>query len=167
VIGNHELQNDPTESIYLSIFGSPTYYSFTENNSYFIIIDNANGKSLNDTQMSWLKKQLNQSQNYKYRFIFMHLPLYTPPGEEDGEEHGMTAQGPGGADVLKSLFNSNNVTMIFASHMHNYYQGTWGKTPFIISGGAGAPPEINHAPNHHYMVVDVTDKGVDYKVVYY
>jgi len=61
VIGNHELQNDPTESIYLSIFGSPTYYSFTENNSYFIIIDNANGKSLNDTQMSWLKKQLNQS----------------------------------------------------------------------------------------------------------
>lgn len=52
VIGNHELQNDPTESIYRSIFGSHTYYSFTENNSYFIIIDNANGKSLNDTQMS-------------------------------------------------------------------------------------------------------------------
>lgn len=38
----------------------------------------------------------------------MHLPLYTPPGEEDGKEHGMTNQGPGRADVLKSLFNSNN-----------------------------------------------------------
>ncbi|MCE5213271.1 MAG: metallophosphoesterase [Methanobacterium sp.] len=165
VIGNHELQKDPSGQIYQSLFGSPTYYNFTEKNSYFIIIDNANGESLNDTQMKWLKEQLNQSQNYKYRFIFMHTPLYNPNADE--EEHSMDVNGPGGADTLKGLFDSNNVTMIFASHIHNYYTGIWGKTPFIISGGAGAPAEIGHPPNHHYIVINVTDAGVNYTLVHY
>jgi serine/threonine-protein phosphatase CPPED1 len=164
VIGNHEIQNDPTESTYQTIFGKPSYYNFTENNSYFIIIDNANGESLNNTQITWLKDQLNHSQKYRYRFVFMHIPLYTPNGET---ENSMNTTGPGGADALKALFDANNVTMIFASHIHNYYTGTWGKTPFIISGGAGAPPENNHLPNHHYIIIKVTDNTVTYTTVKY
>ncbi len=164
VIGNHELVNDPKGSSYQSIFGSPAYYNFTENNSYFILIDNANGEPLNNTQMIWLKDQLNLSQKYKYRFLFMHIPLYSINGED---EHSMITTGAGGADTLKSLFDTNNVTMIFASHIHNYYTGVWGKTPYIISGGAGAPPENNHPPNHHYIVVKVTEESVTYTTVQY
>lgn len=165
IIGNHELEGDPSGRIYTSLFGSPAYYNFTENNSYFIIIDNANGKSLNITQTNWLKEQLTLSQNYKYRFIFIHTPLYNPNNNE--EEHSMETNGTGGADALKTLFDANNVTMIFASHIHNYYNGTWGKTPFIISGGAGAPAETGHPPNHHYIVVYVADSGIEYRVVHY
>ena len=164
VIGNHELINNPSESIYISIFGTPTYYNFTENNSYFIIIDNADGKTLNSTQLSWLKDQLTQSQKYKYRFIFMHIPLYTVNGET---ETSMPSTGSGGANELRDMFDSNNITMIFASHIHNYYTGTWGKTPFIISGGAGAPPEENHTPFHHYIVINITDNSVNYSTVTY
>jgi hypothetical protein len=163
VIGNHEIQGDPTESTYQKIFGNPTYYNFTEKNSYFIVIDNANGK-LDSKQIEWLKDQLNRSQKSKYRFVFMHIPLYTPNGEE---EQGMATAGPGGADALKALFDANNVTMIFASHIHNYYTGTWGETPFIISGGAGAPPENNHPPNHHYIVVNVTNDNITYTKIPY
>lgn len=166
VIGNHELTGDPTASIYQSVFGSPTYYNFSEQNSYFIIIDNANGEPLNGTQMKWLQDQLNRSQNYKYRFVFMHVPLYTPDGASY-EEHSMVPDGIGGADALTSLFDANNVTMIFASHIHNYYTGVWGKTPFIISGGAGAPAEENHPANHHYIVVNITNNVINYTVVHY
>jgi hypothetical protein len=164
IIGNHEIVGDPTKSAYQSIFGKPTYYNFTENNSYFIIVDNSD-ESVNNTQLNWLKDQLKLSQNYKYRFIFLHTPLYTPSATED--EHGMKSTGLGGADALKTLFDDNNVTMIFASHIHNYYNGTWGKTPFIISGGAGAPPENNHPPNPHYIVISVSDKEVTYQKVAY
>lgn len=162
VVGNHEIINDPKESYYQNIFGSPTYYNFTENNSYFIIVDNANGK-LNSTQLSWLNDQLNLSQKYKYRFVFMHIPLYSPPGEESS----MVKTGQGGADALNALFDNNNVTMLFTSHIHNYYTGVWGKTPYIISGGAGAPPENGHSPNHHYIVVNVSDQTVNYTYVPY
>jgi serine/threonine-protein phosphatase CPPED1 len=164
VIGNHEIINNENESIYQNTFGSPSYYNFTENNTYFIIIDNANSESLNNTQMNWLKEQLAISQEYKYRFVFMHVPLYVPNGET---EHGMENTGDGGADALKSLFDSYNITMIFASHIHNYYNGTWGKTPYIISGGAGAPPEDNHQPNHHYIVINVTSGSVSYTTIKY
>ncbi|WP_048190565.1 metallophosphoesterase [Methanobacterium sp. SMA-27] len=99
VIGNHEIINDPTESYFMNIFGSPTYYNFTENNAYFIVVDNANGQQLNDTQLTWLKNQLNISQNYKYRFVFMHIPLFSPRGEESG----MKINGTGGANDLNTL----------------------------------------------------------------
>ena len=162
-IGNHEIINDPNESIFQNIFGSPTYYNFTENNSYFIVVDNANGKQLNSTQLTWLKDQLNISQNYKYRFVFMHIPLFSPSGEESG----MEINGTGGANDLNSLFDADNVTMLFTSHVHNYYTGVWGKTPYIISGGAGAPPENGHPPNHHYIVVNVSNQNVTYTYVPY
>jgi serine/threonine-protein phosphatase CPPED1 len=164
VIGNHELQGDPSGSeIYQKIFGNPTYYNFTEKNSYFIVIDNANGE-VDSKQVAWLEDQLNRSQKFKYRFVFMHVPLYSP---NSGEEGAMITTGLVGADVLRTLFDANNVTMIFASHIHNYYTGTWGKTPFIISGGAGAPPEEYYPPNHHYIIVNVTDNNVTYTKIPY
>jgi hypothetical protein len=79
----------------------------------------------------------------------------------------METNGTGGADALKALFDANNVTMIFASHIHNYYNGNWGKTPYIISGGAGAPAETGHPPNHHYIVVNVVNSGINYSLVHY
>ena len=93
----------------------------------------------------------------------MHIPLYSPPGEESG----MVKTGQGGADALNALFDTNNVTMLFTSHIHNYYTGVWGITPYIISGGAGAPPENGHPPNHHYIVVNVSDQTVTYTYVPY
>jgi hypothetical protein len=163
VIGNHEIIDDPSESYFQNIFGSPTYYNFTENNTYFIVVDNANGKQLNSTQLTWLKNQLKLSQNYKYRFVFMHIPLFSPQGEESG----MKINGTGGANDLNTLFDAENVTMLFTSHVHNYYTGVWGKTPYIISGGAGAPPENGHPPNHHYIVVNVSNQNVTYTYVPY
>ena len=163
VIGNHEIINDPTESYFKNMFGAPTYFNFTENNAYFIMVDNANGQQLNNTQLTWLKNQLNLSQNYKYRFVFMHIPLFSPHGEESG----MIINGTGGAKDLNTLFDAENVTMLFTSHVHNYYTGVWGKTPYIISGGAGAPPENGHPPNHHYIVVTVSNQNVTYSYVPY
>ena len=164
VMGNHELIDDPTASKYKFLFGSPTYYNFSENNSYFIIIDDASRKSLNSTQLTWLNEQLNLSQKYKYRFVFMHVPLYTPAGET---ERSMDTGGPGGADALQNLFDSYNVTMIFASHIHGYFTGVWGKTPYIISGGAEYPEDKNDSSNNQYVLVNVTNKLVTYTKVNY
>jgi hypothetical protein len=46
------------------VFGNH-YYSFSEKNSYFIVLDDANS-NVNGTQMNWLKNELKKSQNYKY-----------------------------------------------------------------------------------------------------
>jgi serine/threonine-protein phosphatase CPPED1 len=162
-IGNHEL-NDNSEANYQKIFG-PSYYSFADNNSYFIMLDDANGKNVDTQQMSWLEQELQKGQGYKYRFIVMHVPLYDPRG--NGSEEGHSLEDLSNAQELQNLFDQYNVTMIFASHIHGYYEGVWGKTPFIISGGAGAELEYPD-PQHnffHYIKVDVSDQGVSYNLV--
>jgi Icc-related predicted phosphoesterase len=162
VVGNHELY-DKGRASYYDIFGR-FYYSFNVGNSYFIILDDANENSIDPWQMNWLESELQKSQNYKYRFVFMHVPLYDPTKKE---QPGHSMKNVTFAKQLNELFDEYNVTMIFCSHIHSYYKGVWGKTPYIISGGAGAELDgIN--PNHyfyHYIKVDVSGSGVKYNVI--
>lgn len=170
-IGNHDLSSDGNESNYINMFGNP-YYSFSEKNSYFIVLDDANSTNLGDAQMVWLKNELKKSQGYKYRFVFMHIPLYDPRNGTAGEGHSLDNLTT--AKNLNDLFDQYNVTMLFTSHIHGYFRGVWGKTPYIITGGAGAPLSkspagVNSTENYfyHYILVNVTDTGVNYEIVRY
>ena len=162
-IGNHELKEGGRANYY-EIFGK-FYYSFSVGKSYFIILDNANENYLNPWQMCWLKEELQKSQKYKYRFVFMHVPLYDPRKDKYKVEHGFKNLSL--AKKLNGLFDKYNITMLFASHIHGYYKGIWGKTPYIITGGAGA--ELTGSdPEHyfyHYVKVNVSDNGLKYKVI--
>lgn len=118
--------------------------------------------------MEWLKNELQNSQNYKYRFVFIHVPLFDPMNASNKTEYDETAiSDVNQAKELNNLFDQYNVTMLFTSHIYAYFNGTWGKTPYIITGGAGAPL-INSTPDHsfyHYLLVTVTNNNVKYEVV--
>jgi len=163
VIGNHELR-DHGRANYYHIFG-PFYYSFAVGNSYFIMLDDTDEKGLGAQQMNWLKGRLQDAQKYKYRFVFMHVPLYDPRKGPYAEGHSL--KDLNSAKALNRLFDRYNVTMLFCSHIHAYYRGKWGKTPYIITGGAGAEL-AGDDPNHdfyHYVRVTVSNTGVRYSVV--
>ena len=162
-IGNHETYANGRGN-YFMIFGG-YYYSFTVGQSYFIVLDDANAKNLDDWQMQWLTQELKQSSKYRYRFVFMHVPLFDDR-KSGGSEHGLGDKSF--AKQLNDLFDANHVTNIFASHIHEYDKGTWGKTPFIITGGAGAELEGGDPSRYfyHYIRVHVSDTGVSYTVVH-
>ncbi|GBD92604.1 cyclic 3',5'-adenosine monophosphate phosphodiesterase [bacterium BMS3Abin05] len=163
VIGNHEIM-DNGRGNYYDIFGR-FYYAFSAGESYFIILDDANEKNLDPWQFAWLKKNLQIGQNYKHRFVFMHVPLYDPRTAEGRTGHSL--KNLRFAKRLNDLFDRSRVTMLFTSHIHAYFRGIWGKTPYIITGGAGAELAGDN-PNHyfyHYLTVQVSDHGVSYKVI--
>lgn len=193
-IGNHEeydYENGTTEgakATYDCIFGNESWYSWTEKNTYFIVLDNNNGSSPGDlpiAEYNWLKDQLNKSTKYRYTFIFMHSPLWTPedqlwiPGDPKPHPHSMNVSDTNttiGAINLQKLFNCYpNITMVFASHIHNYYTGKWGATPYIIYGDSGAPSYLGTTtngtvttPSHRdFIKVTVTNEKVTFKVVNY
>jgi 3',5'-cyclic AMP phosphodiesterase CpdA len=139
-VGNHDIKKGGRANYY-DLFG-PFYYSFTVGESYFIVLDDADEHNLDPFQMDWLEGELKKSRQYKYRFVIMHVPLYDP--RESGEALGHAIQDPAAARELNSLFNRSQVTMIFASHIHRYMTGTWGATPFIITGGAGWLERLAH-----------------------
>ncbi len=163
VLGNHGIREEG-RAPYYDIFG-PFYYSFTFGNSYFIILDDANERSLGGFQLEWLRRELEKAGRYRYRFVFMHVPLYDPRRGKYGVGHSLKDLNY--ARRLNRILDSGNVTMLFCSHIHGYYRGVWGKTPYIITGGAGA--ELAGAdPQHyfyHYIKVNVDKSGVKFDIV--
>ncbi|NIA29762.1 MAG: metallophosphoesterase [Actinobacteria bacterium] len=163
VIGNHEIKENGRGNYY-DFFGR-FYYSFAIGNSYFIILDDAKEENIDPWQMEWLKKELQKSQQYKYRFVFMHVPLYDPRKGEFKRGHSL--KDLAFAKKLNDLFDQHHVTMIFSSHIHAYYRGTWKETPYIITGGAGAELAGTEPAHYfyHYLVVHVSEQGVHYQIV--
>ena len=159
VIGNHEIPWYDGETNYERTFGK-TNFSFIFGNSYFIILDTSNEKITKES-FKWLKKQLQISQSYQNRFVFTHVPLYDP--REGKYKKGHSLKKLKQVKKLNELLDKYNVTMIFCSHIHSYFKGYWHKTPYIITGGAGAPLKKNGF--YHYIKVIVNRNNVEYKVI--
>ena len=162
VVGNHDITDDGRANYY-KFFGR-FYYSFHTRDAYFIILDDANEKNIDPWQMQWLNEELEKSYGYRYRFVFMHVPLFDP--REGSKLQYMGLGDKEFAIKLNKIFDEYNITMVFASHIHGYWNGTWGKTSYIITGGAGAEL-LGIDPEHyfyHYIIVNVTNKGVTYEV---
>ncbi len=168
------------KATYDFIFGNESWYSWTEKNAYFIVLDNSD-ENLTIAEYNWLKDQLKKSTRYKYTFIFMHVPLCTPKDQllpPQNKTHSMKVDDTNttiGATTIKKLFNCYpNITMLFASHIHNYYTGKWGNTPFIIYGDSGAPSylgmtngTVTNPAHRDFIKVTVNNKKVTFKVVSY
>jgi hypothetical protein len=162
VIGNHDIREDGRANYY-RMFGR-YYYSFPISSAYFIILDDANERGLDPWQMDWLEDELKKGQDYKYRFVFMHVPLYDPRKGEHKKGHSL--EDLSFAKRLNELFDTYHVTMLFTSHIHAYYRGYWSKTPYIITGGAGAELGGNDPIHYfyHYILVNVSNAGVSYEI---
>jgi len=164
--GNHDVAFDNMD-LYYHIFGR-MYYSFVLGNSKFILLDNSNETDFGDEQEAWLKKELKDGMRYKYRLVFMHVPLWDPrdkPGVLIRYAHSL--KDPDTARRIEELFLKYKVTILFAGHIHGYYNETTRGLHTIISGGAGAEL-VGKNPDHtfyHYVRVTVTDQDVRTEVM--
>ncbi len=166
VAGNHDISGTSGMANYYRIFGR-MYYSFPLKNAYFIILDDANERDMGKWQIEWLKKELKKADKYKYRFVFMHVPLYDPR-KGPYQLLGHSLKDKNFARKLNNLFDKAKLTMLFTSHIHGFFSGYWQRTPYIITGGAGAELAGGNDPNHyfyHYIKVSVSNNGVHYKVI--
>ena len=165
IIGNHELPwygIVDGEKNYKDIFGK-TNFAFAYGNSYFIILDTSD-KKIDKKQFQWLENELAKSQKFTNRFLLTHVPLYDPREGKYAKGHSFKKLDQ--AKRLNDMFDKYNVTMVFCSHIHFYNRGSWQKTPFIITGGAGAP--LSHYKNngfYHYVKVIVNGNDIKYKVI--
>jgi len=157
------LATERNSCAYNRLFGR-LYYSFTFGEAYFIALNGSHEDGLGPQQYDWLVKELKKAQPYRYRFVFMYIPLYDPG--TGPYQLGHSLKNKKVAEQLNALFDKNRVTMVFTAHVHGYYAGTWHKTPFTITGGAGAELGCTD-PEHyfyHYIKVNVTPDGVQYQV---
>jgi hypothetical protein len=155
-IGNRDLYGGSGN--YRDIFG-PTYYSFQVGQAYFLVLDAATEMDFDKAERQWLEEELQKSQAAQVRIVFMHVPPFDVRG---GEFHKVPKYGK---DLL-DLFRRNNVTHLFASHIHGYFTGVSEGIPYTITGGGGARLQGNDPEHffHHYLKVHVNNGNVDTSV---
>lgn len=169
-IGNHELRDEGAK-LYSKIFGK-TYYTFSHDNSLFIVLDDANEKYLDAIQMDFLKANLQR--NFAHKFVFMHVPSFDPR-QYDLDilglhkniklEHCLSDRK--NAQEFMNLMTQYHVDAVFTSHIHAYFKEVRNGVPYFITGGAGASMWFSD-PTHyfyHYINVCVDNHNVTYKVV--
>ena len=164
-VGNHDIEADGMKN-YETMFG-PRYYSFTAGDNYFIVLDDSDCKSVDPAQMKWFEKELQKSQSYGRRFVFLHVPPFrglrnpTMPMEEFLSDRK-------NADAIRHLCVQYTVNYVFGSHMHTFDYDLW---PYdvhvVITGGGGAElwDVDRYRDMHHYIKVTVTPDRIDFEVI--
>jgi 3',5'-cyclic AMP phosphodiesterase CpdA len=136
---------------------------------HFIALDNVTARGFGADQLAWLAADLEHAGSdptVKHIFVGMHKPL----AKNGVSTHGMDSDGAQAiedSDAALALFQKAGVSVIFASHVHEFAKLTQGGISTYITGGLGAPlirTTADHA-FHHFLVVDVTDTKVSVDVI--
>ena len=153
--GNHEIEAQG-RSIYYTVFGG-FYYSLEVGNSFLIMLDDSNGRSLGREQTLWLRRQLEKSLKFRHRFIFLHVPLRDPRYNRTSYSHSLRNHNL--VNVLENLFLKYKVTAVFASHIHAYYEYSMDGVRYIITGGGGARLSVDDPAHGFFHYVRVSVRG--------
>jgi hypothetical protein len=157
VAGNHDIWDNLSFDIYKSLWGNP-YYDFQSNGCEFIILnseDLQHPDCVAGPQLKWLTERLKATKDLKYRFVFIHKPLW----HESKSNWNST---------VHPLLVKFKVDTVFAGHEHRFANdGRSDGVRYIVTGGAGAPLRGGRGIGafYHYLLTTVSSKEVRLKVV--
>ena len=159
VPGNHDITDDVMLKEYRKRYGSP-YYHFVYKNVLFLIVCTEDpprgrlgdaGAGIGDTQISYMKRALQDNKSARWTLVFMHRPVFEKPG---GKTHEGWAKIE---DMLKDRPHT-----VFAGHAHKYLKREKHGRSYIIlatTGGASELSGIAAGAFDHIMWVTMTDQG--------
>jgi len=157
-VGNHDIREGGAEN-YFDVFGK-FYYSFDYGDSLFIVLDDANEERIDAVQMKWLEEQLQK--NYQHKFVFLHVPPFDPRPELN---HSLSSKQ--NAEEFINLMEKYRTDVVFASHIHAYFDEMKNDVNYVITGGAGSElwgTDPDHYFNH-YIKVEVNGDKVSKEVI--
>jgi hypothetical protein len=157
-IGNHE-NNSPAYFQYLHLphnnsENSQSYYSFEYGSAHFIALNSTINYEPGTPQYNWFVKDLESAATAKFRFVFLHHPVYS------SYPHGSTEKVQ---EYLLPLFEQYNVQMVFSGHDHAYERTKpMNGVTYVVTGGGGAPLYDSQSDNnwtaykekaYHYLLI--------------
>jgi Calcineurin-like phosphoesterase len=136
---------------------------------HFIALDNVSQAGFGAAQLGWLTHDLEQARadpNVRYIVVGMHKPL----AHNGLSTHGMDgdgAQAVSDSDAALALFVKYRVSLIVASHVHEFAHFNQAGIESYISGGLGAPLDRSGEAHafHHFLQLDVSDDAIRVTVV--
>jgi hypothetical protein len=155
-IGNHDKRARGGRATYRKML-APFYYSFSVQNTKFIVLDSSRKRGLQKFQFKWLEREL-QLAKHKRLFVFLHRPPVCP------KYNYLAFSAPANAKRFLSLMEAYNVEAVFGSHIHVFTEFERRGVRYIVTGGGGGalwqPSNV-----HHYLQVFVKKHGIDVRMI--
>ena len=144
-LGNHDVRTSggaPWRAAFYTPANNPDhnegYYSFTQGNGTFVVLDSNRSTSPGSAQYDFLEQELAAS-NATWKFVFFHHTIYSS---------GTHGSATGIREDLVPLFDRYGVDIVFMGHDHDYERtvpllddapvGAGEGTVYITTGGGGA-----------------------------
>ncbi len=87
------------------------YYSYDYNFAHFIVL---NTKSVTDDEVSWLKMDLANASNAKWKIVMMHISPYSTGDNSNSSENQKIVE------TFTPIFSENHVDLVLQAHDHTY-----------------------------------------------
>jgi Calcineurin-like phosphoesterase len=132
---------------------------------HFVALDNVSQKGFGEGQLHWVADDLEQASKRPgthHLIVGMHKAL----AKNGVTTHAMDEDGPAAiadSDAMLALFVKFHVSLILASHEHQYSHFVQAGIESYITGGLGAPLKTESGPEHafhHFLQLDVTDHAI-------
>lgn len=126
--GNHDVFSEASRRIYEEQTKRPTSYSFDHEQSHFTVLDNSGSNELSESQMEFLRNDLEKNKGKSPKFIFFHRPFWIP-----------YVMFKSGDFPLHQLARKYGVTGIINGHMHQFmYMKQDGITYMVVGSSGGS-----------------------------
>lgn len=149
-LGNHELGTSP--DLFHDYFGRGNF-QFRFHGVYFTLLDSASA-TLDPIVYDWLDRWLGRAQR-NVHVVAMHIPPIDPIGVRNGSWASRSE-----AAKLLGRLAEGHVDLTLYGHVHSYYEFDNAGIPAFISGGGGAIPERFDRIGRHFMVFEISPRGV-------
>ena len=136
---------------------------------HFIALDNVSQIGFGAEQLTWLSDDLADARSrssVQHIIVGMHKPL----AKNGVSTHGMDRDGPqafADSAAALELFKRDRVSLILASHVHEFAQFEQAGIPSYITGGLGAPLDRSGPAHafHHFLQLDVSEAAIRVTIV--
>jgi len=179
VPGNHDVGTQESEEVYGEIWGQDKYYySWDYENNHFIILDTdykIQYNTIDDEQIEWLKKDLEEHKNVDNIFIFLHRAIFIEAKDKEetrakqkkddaykSREEKERDTGILAWEKIHPILTKYPVRTVIGGHYHCYTHYQKDGIDYIITNAAGIVPAYQEELGlfYHFLVISVQDKNV-------
>lgn len=138
---------------------------------HLIALDNVSQKGFGQPQLDWLERDL-VSARANVDTVHVIVGMHKALARNGVTRHSMDEDGEVAvrdSDAALETMMRHRVSLIVASHLHQYSRFTQGGIPSYITGGLGAPLTSSGPEHafHHFLVLDVTEDELRVSAVHW
>ena len=124
--GNHDVFSEASRKIYEQQTKRPTFYSFDYQRAHFTVLDNSSSDELSESQLEFLRRDLEKNSEKSPKFIFFHRPFWIP-----------YVMFKSGDFPLHRIAKKYGVTCVINGHLHQFLHMKHDGITYMVVGSSG------------------------------